>query len=323
MAVGGHTNDWARALDECGEELGELVAAFGRVAEREGADLAGPFSDLGHLNAATRALWANRLQFVAQHPLGERSEYSLLSRYDVPEQFLEEQESRIVDQYVQKLVAIGSDRYEAIVNRATALDSAATAVELLAPDRRRELFGVVRPLTDPETKVSDLDEYRSGTSHPLSRFRISLGNVADIRATALHFLARSAIEPEERSDVVEIALSWLGAESEVLQQRGVAILTLPHLAHPDVRSEDLAGHSNPWVRRAAVRLLRMQERPDLATLERLAADPYQLVRIAVVYALERIRDVAPEGYERIGSLLRGDRSAIVRATAGEILDTPR
>ena len=322
MAVGGHTNDWVRALDECGEELHELIAAFERVAGREGTDLAGPLSDLEHLNAATRRLWSNRLQFVEEHPLGERSEYSLLSRYDVPRQFLKEQEGEVADRYVQKLVEIGSDRHEAIVNRAAALGAAAAALELLSTDRRGELFEVVRPLTDPETRVSELDEYQTGTSHPLSRFQISLGNVADIRAAALHFLARSVIEPGERSDVVETALSWLGAESGVLQQTAAAVLTLLHLEGYDVRSVDLAGHPNPWVRRAAVALPSMQERPDVETLERLASDPYGLVRIRVVYALEQIRDLAPEAYERISSRLRDDQSGIVRAIAAAELAPP-
>ena len=321
MAVGGHTNDWAAALNECGDDMHDLVAAFERVAEREGTDLAGPFSDLGHLNPATRELWTNRLRFVDEHPTGERLQYSLLSRYDIPRQFLEEQAGVIVSRYVRKLVAIGSDHHEAIVNRVAALNSAATAVELLAPDGKKELFRAVKPLTDPETTVSELDEFPASTSHPLSRFQISLGNRADIRASALHFMARSAFEPEDRSDVVETALSWLGSESEALQRGGAAVLTLPLLSTPDVRSADLAGHPNPWVRRAAVRLPTMRERPDLATLEQLATDPYTLVRLPVVYVVDEIRDIAPETYERLGSLLREDRSTVVRAVAAEILGT--
>ena len=319
MAVGGHTYDWMRALGECGDDIAALVSAFEGVAEREGRELAGPLSDLGHLNTATRLLWSDRLQFVEQHPLGERSEYSLLSRYDVPKQFLEEQEVVIVDRYVQKLVAIGSDPHEAIVNRAAALDSATTAVELLSTPRKKELFGVVRPLTDQEARVSELDEYQIGTLHPLSRFRISMGNVSDVRAAALRFLARSAMESDDRSDAVETALGWLRSESEVLQRTGAAVLTLPHLLEPRVRSVELAGHPNPRVRRAAVTLASMQQPPDIAILERLASDSYRLVRIRVIYAIEQIRDLAPEAYMRIGSLLRVDRSAIVRAVAADTL----
>lgn len=322
MAVGGHTYDWKRALDECGEDIATLVSAFESVAERERHDLADPLSDLGHLNTATRLLWSDRLKFVEQHPLGERSEYSLLSRYDVPKQFLEEQEVETVDRYVQKLVAIGSDHHEAIVNRASALNSATTAVELLSTLRKRELFGLVRPLTGPEARVSALDEYQSRTLHPLSRFRISMGNVSDVRAAALRFLAWSAAGSEERSNTLETALGWLGSESEVLQRAGAAVLTIPHLLVPRVRSVELAGHPNPWVRQAAATLASTQQPPDIAILERLASDSHRLARIRVIYAIERIRDFAPEAYMHIGSLLRHDRSAIVRAIAADILDPP-
>ena len=63
MAFGSHTGAWSRALDECGDDTGELTEAFVRVAEREMLDLAGPLSDLGHVNEVTRALWSRRLQF--------------------------------------------------------------------------------------------------------------------------------------------------------------------------------------------------------------------------------------------------------------------
>ena len=319
MAVGGHTSEWVGALRECGDNLGDLVAAFERVAQREGNELAGPFSDIGHLNAATRKLWSDRLEFVEQQPLGERSEYSLLSRYDVPRQFLEEQEGEAVDRYVRKLVAIGSDRHEAVANRGAALTAAASVAELLSTDTKNELFGVVRPLTDAETDISALDEFQAGTLHPLSRFRISVGNVADIRAAALRFLAQSATEPEERSETVAMAERWLGSESEILQRTGAAVLTLPHIEGHDIRIGDLARHPNPWVRQAASALPSMRERPDMEALDLLASDSHQAVRIGVVYALEKIRDIEPELYERMRSRLRDDRSAVVRTVAADVL----
>ena len=185
-----------------------------------------------------------------------------------------------------------------------------------------ELFEVVRPLTEPETSTSELDEYQSSTMHPLSRVRISFGNVAGVRAAALSFLARSAMEAEQRSYVVATAFRWLGAESEPLQRTGSAVLTLPHMESPDLTGADWVGHPSPWVRRAAATLLSKQQPPDLVTLERLASDPHQLVRIGVVHALEGTRDTAPEEYERIRSRLLKDGSAIIRAVAADILDYP-
>ena len=245
MAVSGLESNLVKAFGACGTDLGELVVAFERVTEREGHDLSGPLSNLGHLNSATRKLWTNRLQFVERYRLGKRTEHTLGPRYDIPKRFLEEQDSDVVNRYIQKLIAIGSNCHEPNMNRATALESASFVVELLSADRKRELSGIVKPLTDPETEISAVDEYEAGTRHPLSRFRISSPVVADVRAAALRVLARSAVEQEDRADVVAMAQQWLGTEPEILQQTGAVVLTLPDLSSPDVRNHGLGRPSQP------------------------------------------------------------------------------
>ncbi len=311
--------DLMRALGECGDDLSELVAAFERVAEQEERDFADPLFDLGHLNDAARVHWANRLQFVEQYPLCKRSSYGIGSRYDVSRQFLEEQGDEVVNRYIQKLVEIGSNFHEPSMNRAHALKSAAITVELLSTDRKMELFEIVKPLTDPETRISATDEYEAGTLHPLSRFQISLGNVADIRAAALHMLAHCAVGSKNRAHVVAMAQRWLGAELEVLQRTGATILSLPHLSSSDVRFTDLADHPNPRVRQVAIDLPNMRQCPDPAVLDRLASDPDKWVRMRIAYSLTWLRDAAPDAYERIGSLLSCDQSGVVRALTTEVL----
>ena len=106
-------------------------------------------------------LWTNRLEFVEQYPLGKCTEHILGPRYDIPTQFLEEQDSEVVNRYIQKLVAIGSNCHEPNTNRVTALESASLVVELLSADRKRELSRIVKPLTEPETRVSAVDEYEA------------------------------------------------------------------------------------------------------------------------------------------------------------------
>ena len=92
MAIGAHTGEWSRALEECGDDTSEPIEALEQVAERENIDLARPLSDLGHLTAGTRALWLQRLKFVADHPLGKQSGGPFGPRYDVPTDFLGEQD---------------------------------------------------------------------------------------------------------------------------------------------------------------------------------------------------------------------------------------
>ena len=104
MAVGSHTGELARALSECGKDTGELIESLERISEREELDLAGPLSDMEHFTTATRAIWSQRLQTVANYILGQRSRHEIGQRYDVPVAFLKEQSGAIIHQYVDKLV---------------------------------------------------------------------------------------------------------------------------------------------------------------------------------------------------------------------------
>ena len=317
MAIGAHTDEWWRALDECGDDRGELVDAVERVSEREGVDLVSTLSVLGHLTASTRALWSQRLQFVAEHPLGPRSDYRLMSGYDVPADFLAEQEEEVIQRYVEKLVAIGSDREELVINREVALLSAGNAVSLLATDKKRQLFDRVRPLTDRGIEVSEVDRLNARSQQPLSRFKISIGSPTRLRAAAARLMGLTAAEPNECSLVLEMALEWIWSDDAGLQEMGAALLTLPKLPSNNVRSADLAMHRNPGVRCAALGLPAMKTSPDVLTLERLASDPAWQVRLRVAYVFPLVRTNDPDSYERIRATLNADRSAIVRATAAE------
>ena len=321
MAAGSHTNDWSRALDACGEDVGEVIAAFERVAEREGIDLAGPLSDLGHFTDATRALWSAQLQFVADHPLGQRPQSSIGPSYYVPPDFLNDQSKDVVHQHVDKLIAIGSNPHEMAINRAAALGSAAEVMDTLDPDKKEQLFRRVRPLTDPHIRISEMDEYSASSQDPLSRVRLSFGGAINVSAAAGWLLGRAATHPDECSAVVAMALDWIRSDDSILQQHGTALLTLPSLSADDALGDELATHTNPLVRRQAPRMPRMRAAPDVATLERLASDQDPSVRISAVYALRPIRDIDPESYERARARLAADQSAIVRAIAAEVLET--
>ena len=318
MAVGSHTGEWSRALDECGDDASELIEAFERVAERESLDLSGPLSDLGHLTAATRVLWSQRLQFVADYPLGQRSEFAIGPRYDVSAEFLREQNAAVIQQYVAKLVAVGSNDGELALNRAAALEAAADVMDVLSNDEKSRLFGCVRPLVEQPIQISEMDRFHASTQHPLSRFKISFGSPINVRAAAGWLLGRAAIGPDECAAVVGIALDWVRSDDRLLQQTGASILTLPHLSPNEVQSTELAKHTNPSVRRAAPWMPDMQAFAEPTTFEQLASDPDRMVRIAVAQALPSVRAMEPGSHERIRARLNADPSAIVRACASTL-----
>ena len=318
MAIGSHTGEWSRALDECGDDTGDLIDAFERVSERENIDLAHSLSDLGHLTSRTRAVWLQRLQFVNDHPLGRRSEHAIGARYDIPTAFLREQSPKVVLQYVDKLVAIGCDVGEFVLNRAAALAAAVNVIDTLSVSDKRHLFERVRPLVEQSIQISEEDRFHVSTQHPLSRFRMSFGSATNVRTSAGWLLAGAATSPDECSAVEGFALDWVRSDEPILQGAGAAILTMPNLSSGPAQSFELAKHSNPTVRKAAVWMPSMQESPDTVTFEQLADDPDRRVRIAVAQALPRIASMDADSFEWIRARLNSDRSAIVRAHASAL-----
>ena len=318
MAIGSHTGEWSRALDECGDDTEELIEAFERVSERDNIDLARSLSDLGHPTIRTRAVWLQRLQFVTDHPLGQRTQHAIGPRYDVPIAFLREQNPTVVLQYVDKLVEIGCDVGEFVLNRDAALAAATNVIDTLSVSDKRHLFERVRPLVEQSVQISEADRFHVSTQHPLSRFRISLGSATNVRTSAGRLLGGAAPRPDECLAVVEFALGWVRSDEPTLQAAGAAILTLPNLSSGTARSFELARHSNPKVRKAAVWMPSMQESPDAMTFEQLADDPDRSVRIAVAQALPHVASMDAESYERIRARLDSDRSAIVRACASAL-----
>ena len=259
MAIGSHTGEWWRTLDECGDDTSELIEAFERVAERENIDLAGSLSHLDYLTGETRALWFHRLQFVADHPLGPRSEHTLGPRYDVPTAFLLEQSPTAALQYVNKLIAIGCDVGEFLANRAAAFAAGANVIDTLSVSEKGKVFERVKSLVGQPIPISSLDQYHASSQHPLSRIRMSFGSTANVQASVGWLLARAATNPDQCSEVTEFALDWVRSDDSTLQEAGAAMLTLPNLFSGMSRSAELVRHGNPSVRKRAVWILSMQE----------------------------------------------------------------
>lgn len=313
MSIGSHTGDWSRALYECGEDTGELAEAFQRVAEREGTDQAGPLSDLGHVVAPTRTIWAQRLQYVDDYILGERSSHPIGADFGVPEDFLRQQQPEVLWNYVDKLVSIGCDVDELAINRASALAAAASATEVLQTVQKRRIFERVHSLVERPIPISEVDRFHASTQHPLSRFQVSFGDAIDVQKSVGWVLGKSATGPEECAAAVKIALEWVRSGDEALQGTGASILCLPNLTSEPASILELSRHTNPSVRREAAWL--SQESQDSTVLGQLAFDPDRRVRIAVVEALRSAESMDPDAYERIRACLNADQSAIVRACA--------
>ena len=317
IAIGRHTIHWIHALNECGDDKRDLVGAFQKVADREGVTLVGPLSDLEHATPETQELWMKRLGYVDAYRIGPRANYQLQVRFDVPTDFLEQQESERANQYVRKLVAIALDAHEPTANRANALTCAAAGVELLPRSERAELFGMTRPLTQYNIPVSQLDQIQADSMHALNRFRISLGHTSELRGAAGLFLVRAATKRAEHSMVQSMSRAWVRSDDLSLQHFGVTLLTdFFDSIEPEVGMELLA-HPNPRVRRIALSAQVIGALPRVDFVETFADDGDIGVRIALARALTAIKVLSADSYERIRGQLAGDVSGLVRAIASE------
>jgi len=319
MAVAAHTGEWARTLEACGDDKRDLIEAFERVADREELDPARPLSDLGHLTAATRTLWSQRMQSVTERPSGERSGHTCGTRYGIPVAFLREQDTADVLRYVEKLVAIGTAENEKVITRTAALGAAAQAIDVLADEEKGQIFGRVRPLIEQPVRISEVDRYFASTQHPLSRNRINFGSATNVQETAGWLLGRAATSPEECSFMEKVAMEWIWSDEPALQQTGASILILPNFSSCKVQCVELAKHKNPLVRSVAVRVAVTQSKLEETAFEQLASDPDRRVRIEAAQALQSVRAKAPDLYERIRSRLKADSSAVVRICASTLL----
>ena len=138
-------------------------------------------------------------------------------------------------QYVDKLVAIGCDVGEFVLNRGAALAAATNVIDTLSVIDKRHLFERVRPLVEQSIQISEADRFHVSTQHPLSRIRISLGSAINVQTSAGRLLAGTATSPDECAAVVEFALDWVRSEEPTLQGAGAAILALPNLSSGTAR----------------------------------------------------------------------------------------
>ena len=137
-------------------------------------------------------------------------------------------------------------------------------------------------------------------------------------SSAGRLLGLAAIDPEDCSLVVRMALKWMRSDDPILQETGASLLTLPTIFSSDVQIVELANHPNAAVRQVTLRLPSTQVLPEAAVFEQLASDPDRGVRITVAQVLQSTRLVDLESYERIRAGLSADPSAIVRAFASRL-----
>ena len=107
------------------------------------------------------------------------------------------------------LLRLAQDVTDLELNRALSLDGIWTLADTLSSDVKSSLFEPVLALANPSGQVSEMDQYFREMSHPLSRYRVTLGSGllprAAFRAAAALATAPQTPPPPEQPTKVVVA----------------------------------------------------------------------------------------------------------------------
>ncbi|MET9433920.1 hypothetical protein [Streptomyces sp. NPDC006551] len=214
-----------------------------------------------------------------------------------------------------KLLEIAADPREAAYNRQDALTGARNLVDDLPEGARHATFHVSKPFVLGEHDGSRLDDEVTGTSHPLSSFKIT-GASGSLRGHGLHLAAVTATTPDERQWVRDRALDLLHSDDRsIVQAAAVTLSAIRGDVTENIDINLLATHQHVGVRQtsavlAAQHLVRHEE---LAL--RLARDSNHRVRRTLAEAVTDAPGQPQGAVSTVLDILRQDARHSVRAAA--------
>jgi hypothetical protein len=173
---------------------------------------------------------------------------------------------------------IADDAREVTMNRRDALIGARNLVVDLPTDVQQQVFDTAQTFVLGKQDGSYLDNEVTGTSHPLSSFKISTGS-ASLRGEGLLLAAASATTPQGRVWVRDQAIGLLSSgDSADLHAAAVALTRLPQGVATEVDCNLMAAHAHVDVRQASAVLCLREPARFSETAMRLARDSEYRVR---------------------------------------------
>ncbi|MEN8651692.1 hypothetical protein ABCR94_13960 [Streptomyces sp. 21So2-11] len=218
---------------------------------------------------------------------------------------------------LEKIMAIASDAREVSGTRQDALTGALNLVIGLPASTQEQTFRATKSFVLGEQNSSYLDDEVTGTPHPLSSFKVSMGP-ASLRGHALKLAHASATTIEERLWVRDQAVALLHSEEPSdLQAAAVTFSRLSQDVASGIDANSLAAHSHPGVRQAGAVLSLQQPTRYRDAAMRLAHDSDFRVRRTLAEAAIQAAPEAAGLTSAILELLGHDpRYSIRRATTG-------
>jgi hypothetical protein len=215
---------------------------------------------------------------------------------------------------LEKLLAIAEDSREAASNRQVALSAAANLVLDNGPGVKASVFARSKDFVIKARDGSAFDDEMTGTPHPLSFLRISMGE-ATLRGHGLHLAGASAADDSDRRWVRDQAVELLRSADDGLVQRAALVLARMATVTVELDADLLATHRHPNVRQLSAHLCVRQPVRHRATALGLAKDSNPRVRRVLAEAAARAYAENPEALDELIEALASDVRYSVRAAA--------
>ncbi|MEU6312866.1 hypothetical protein [Streptomyces sp. NPDC047014] len=289
----------------------ELRARVGRLDDQGLylADVARTLVDPGHPAVRQRAEQAK--DRILQRPDPEPGHTAFGTRLVTDAYLVGSLDAASRTACLDKLVAVATDAREVAATRRDALVGVRNLVVDLPVDVQRRVFETAKGFVRGEQAGSHLDGEVTGTPHPLSSFKISMGS-ASLRGEGLLLAAGSASTPEAHVWVREQAIGLLaGDDASELHAAALALGRLPREAAAEVDANLMLAHGHIGVRQAGAVLCLGHPTRYRDTAVRLAQEgDYRLRRTLAQIAAGAGPEVSELAAEILDILRRDPRHSV-------------
>ncbi|MDQ0750406.1 hypothetical protein QF034_004637 [Streptomyces africanus] len=296
-------------------DLNELRTRVGRLDDSGLylADVARSLVDPGHDAVRKRAEQARDRILQRPDPEPGRAEFGTRL---VPDSYLLGcLDAQVRTVCLDKLMAIASDGREVATTRRDALIGIRNLVVDLPADLQRQVFDKAQGFVLGQQDGSYLDDEATGTPHPLSSVKISMGS-ASLRGEALLLAAASATTPEAHAWVRDQAVGLLSSGDRAdLHAAAVTMTRLARDVAADVDANLMGTHGHVGVRQASAVLCLRHPARYRDTAVRLAKDSEYRVRRTLAEAAAQADPEASELATEILEILAHDPRHSVRVAA--------
>ena len=213
---------------------------------------------------------------------------------------------------LEALMTIAADGREAASNRQDALTGARNMVIGQSSEVRDETFTLAEAFATGAKDGSALDDF-TGTPHPLSFFKVSMGS-RSLRGHGLK-LAHAAADSRVQHDWVrEQSVSMLrSTEAGDVAAAALTLTRLPPEVTAVIDAGLLASSENTMVRQAAALLAAREPDRYRNVLLRLCAEPDHRVRVLIAESIAAAESPVPAALLEARDLLEQDPRHSVRS----------